>query len=197
MPSLWSSSPHREGYILSIHRVIHHHTTHMGRQRTYIIALTDEQVKVIRDRLHASMCKTRKLRLRILLLLDTAHCGEEGRLGYDTIAGRLGVCRNMVANVVRCFAAGGIEKVLEIKRNAKSDTSCLKVDASVEELILGLARSEAPEGRDRWTLRLLAEKSESALGMAIGKDTIRRILKKSNFDLMEPILWTQPVVQPR
>lgn len=62
--------------------------------------MTDSQVSDIEKRIRSSKTtKTRKDRLRILLLLDTAHNKGKVQLGYNAIAERLGVCRNMVVGL--------------------------------------------------------------------------------------------------
>lgn len=82
--------------------------------------------------------------------------------------------------------------MLEIKRSGKSDTSRLKMDGSAEARLLELACSEAPEGRARWTLRLLEEKAKVVLDDPVSKDTIRRALKKQTSTSQKHILVYPP-----
>lgn len=156
----------------------------MARPRQHIVTLTDEQVFEIEKMIRSTKTgKTRQTRLRILLLLDSAHVEAGKMLGYQALADKLGVCRNMVVGVVKSFAAGGVDKVLEIKRSPKSDTSRLKVDGRSEARLIEIACGTPPEGRARWTLRLLEDKAKVELEHPVSKDTIRRVLKKTNFDL--------------
>ena len=59
-----------------------------------------------------------------------------------------------------------------------------KVDGKVEARITALAFSEAPDGRSRWTLRLLAEKVvELNIVDSISHVRIQQILKKQGISL--------------
>jgi hypothetical protein len=84
-----------------------------------------------------------------------------------------------VTNTVSKFAQGGIEEALSYKRSVNSDNARRKVDGRAEARIIELATSPAPQGRARWTLRLLEEKSRVVLETPVNKDTIRRTLKKT------------------
>lgn len=55
------------------------------------------------------------------------------------------------------------------------------LDAKQESLLIALACSDAPEGRDEWTMQLLAEKLvELKVVDAISDETVRRTLKKTS-----------------
>jgi hypothetical protein len=57
-------------------------------------------------------------------------------------------------------------------------------DGAFEAHLIALACSEVPEGRRRWTVRLLAEKAvELSLASSVSHMTIQRILKKTNLNL--------------
>jgi putative transposase len=60
----------------------------------------------------------------------------------------------------------------------------IKYDEKIKADIIALACSKAPEGRSRWTLRLLENtlKIEHSLE-TINRETIRLILKKTNVSL--------------
>ena len=76
-----------------------------------------------------------------------------------------------------------MDYVTSIKRNANSDNARRKVDDGIEARIIALACEPAPQGYARWTLRLLEEKMKVTMEEAVGKDAIRRTLKKVNLDL--------------
>jgi len=48
--------------------------------------------------------------------------------------------------------------------------------------IVAMACSQAPEGRSRWTIRLL-EKDLNKKGIMINRESIRLLLKKTNVSL--------------
>ncbi len=54
-----------------------------------------------------------------------------------------------------------------------------------EARIIALACGEPPEGYCRWTVRLLRDKVvELEIMESVSRETIRRVLKKRNFDLI-------------
>jgi len=54
-----------------------------------------------------------------------------------------------------------------------------RLDGKQEARLIALACSKAPEGRGRWTLRLLASKMvELRLVEGVSYQTVRRVLKK-------------------
>ena len=94
-----------------------------------------------------------------------------------------GVCCATVSNTVAGYTRYGMDYVTSIKRNANSDNARRKVDDGIEARIIALACEPVPQGYSRWTLRLLEEKMKVTMEEAVGKDAIRRTLKKVNLDL--------------
>jgi hypothetical protein len=55
------------------------------------------------------------------------------------------------------------------------------LDGRAEAHLIALACSQAPEGRDRWSMRLLADKAvELGIVGAISHETVRKALKKTS-----------------
>ena len=54
------------------------------------------------------------------------------------------------------------------------------LDGRAEARLIALACSEAPEGRNRWSMRLLADKKALELGIveSVSHETVRKALKK-------------------
>ena len=59
-----------------------------------------------------------------------------------------------------------------------------KLDGKQEAFLVALACSEAPEGRDHWTMQLLADKlvELQVVAAPISDETVRRVLKKKNLN---------------
>ena len=148
----------------------------MGRPRTYKINLTDEELKtlksVIRKKETSKMIRSR---CQIIIDLDEAH-GKV--LTREQCAKSNGVCLATVTNTVSKYVKGGIVAVTVYNRNINSDNARRKVDGRAEARLIELACGPAPDGHSRWTLRLLAEKSRVVLETPVGKDAIRKALKK-------------------
>jgi transposase len=63
------------------------------------------------------------------------------------------------------------------------------LDAKQARLVIGLACSDAPEGRAEWTMQLLADKLvERKVVDSISDETVRRVLKKQTQALTKPAM---------
>jgi hypothetical protein len=95
-------------------------------------------------------------RAKIILALDTS----EGRKAdtQETIAKRVGVCRQTVNGTKQAFlAAGNTAEFLQRKKRAVPPVEP-KATGELEARITALACGKAPKGRARRTLQLLADK---------------------------------------
>ncbi len=142
--------------------------------KRYHIRLTDEERRELKCLVENGRKLARKItRARILLLAD-------GTLKTDKeIAEVLQICTMTVRNVCkRFFNENSINNSLDDKpRSGKP----LKLDGLTSTHITALACSEPPEGRERWTLRMLADKAvELDLVDSISHESVRKLLKKTN-----------------
>jgi transposase len=79
----------------------------------------------------------------------------------------------------RCIERG-IEGCLD-RKSQDNPSRPRKLDGAAEAHLVHLACSEAPEGRARWTLSLLAGKLvELKIFDSVSKSTVQRGLKKTN-----------------
>lgn len=149
--------------------------TFMGRKRTYHIFLSDDEKKLLHSTINnKKTCKTIIRRCSILLELDE---NAPAHLTQMQIAKSYGVSKATVSNIVKAYADGGIKSVTAINRNPNSNAR-RKVDGRTEAEIIRIACGPAPEGRCRWTLRLLEKQVLLELDEPVGRETIRRVLKK-------------------
>lgn len=113
---------------------------------------------------------------RILLKAD---CSAAGPACDDaTIAVAVEVSRPTVERVRKAFATRGLEAALQ--RKAWTGPSRRKLDGAQEAYLAALACSPPPEGMERWTLTLLADKLvELKVVESIARDTVRVALKKT------------------
>lgn len=147
----------------------------MGRKRTYHIFLSDEEKKALHNTINnKKTCKTVIRRCSILLELDE---GAPAHMAQLQIARSYGVSKATVSNTVKAYINGGIKAITAINRNPNSNAR-RKVDGRTEAEIIRIACGPAPEGRCQWTLRLLERQVRLELDEPIGRETIRRVLKK-------------------
>jgi transposase len=115
-------------------------------------------------------------RARILLKAD---CGPAGPGWTDTaIRTALDISRTTISKVRREFAAEGLAA---IERRRPRVTRPPKLDGAAEAHLIALTCSAPPDGRARWTLRLLADRFACIEGgVAVSHEQVRRVLKKAN-----------------
>ena len=118
-------------------------------------------------------------RCQILLELDE---NATQHLTQMQIAKTFGVSKATVSNIVSAYVKGGISAIIKINRNPRQNAR-RKVDGRMEAELIRIACGPAPEGHARWTLRLLEKQVRLEFEEPVGRETIRRALKKMNFDL--------------
>ena len=152
----------------------------MARKRTYKILLSDEDKKILHDTIHnKKTCKMTIRRCQILLELDENAPQHRTQM---QIAKTFGVSKSTVSNIVAAYVRGGIPAIIKINRNPRQNAK-RKIDGRLEAELIRIACGPAPEGRARWTLRLLEKQVRLELDEPIGRESIRLTLKKMNFDL--------------
>ena len=136
----------------------------------YIVELTADEREQLRAIIRRGYTATRKItRARILLK-------AEQRLTDEQIASELTIGSATVGRVRQRFVEEGLENSLEERARAPKRR---KLSAKQEAHLIAVACSQAPEGRARWTLRLLADKVvELGLTESLSHETVRRLLKK-------------------
>lgn len=155
----------------------------MGREKKYHINLSDEEIKKLRKVMNnKKTCRTIIRRCAILIELNENAETYKG-LTQRQLAKSFGVSTNTTSNVIRDYATKGISAIIKINRNPNSNAK-LKADGRVEAELIRMACGSAPEGRARWTLRLLEKQVVIELEDSISRETIRRVLKKTNLSLI-------------
>ena len=148
------------------------------------IVLTSEERKELEKITKKGMHNVRLInRAKIILLLDTS----DDRIPKSKVQIQdiLNISRRTVYNVIETFLkTENISEFLSRKKRITPPTPP-KITGDVEARIITLACGEAPEGRSRWTLRLLAEKTvELGIIDEISYETVRSLLKKRNLSLI-------------
>jgi transposase len=121
-----------------------------------------------------------KTRARILLLSDVSQTREQSASRTDAqIVEQLGCSSLTVYNVRRrAVERGALES---IQRGQQKQRKARKLDGRQEAQLVALTCSSPPEGRSRWSLRLLRERLiEMEVVEQIGLETLRSTLKKIN-----------------
>lgn len=95
-----------------------------------------------------------------------------------TVASRVGVSPAMVYNIRSRYLTEGLSSALTEKPRPGQPS---KFDKAAQAHLTALACSEPPDGRSRWTLRLLADRLvELRLVESVSYKTVGEQLKKTN-----------------
>jgi putative transposase len=139
--------------------------------KKYIVDLTAEEpgtlVGVIR---HGKAAARQVTRSRIVLKADEGLTDEE-------IAEEVATSRATVERTRQRFVEENLAALTERPRTGAPP----RLDGKAQAHVIAVACSRAPQGRERWTLRLLADKAiELRLADSLSYETIRQLLKKTN-----------------
>jgi len=139
-----------------------------GRKRFQVLLSRRERQEL--DRLLSGGLQPVRTVLRALALRQLA----EGQ-AIRKVAASVGLTPKTVWLVSQHYREGGLERALyEQARPGKASL----LDARQRQRIIALVCSQPPEGRARWTVRLLAEEAvKRKLVPGIGRETIRILLE--------------------
>ena len=152
----------------------------------YIVRLTDEERTQLDD-----LIRTGKRAASVLIharILRKADAGAGGA-GWDDgrIAEALDCGESTVYRVRQAFVERGLEAAL--LRKKPTGRQYRKLDGAQEARLIALACGAPPEGRSRWTMRLLADRLvELEVVDTIGPECVRMTLKKM---VLRGFLWSR------
>jgi transposase len=145
--------------------------------KKYIVTLTKAEKQLLNDVLNKGKHSAEKRkRAQALLLADQNYTD-------DMIAERSGLSRRGLEQLRQRFVEEGFEVTFVGKPRGHRPR---KLSGSDEARLIALVCSPKPEGRARWSLRLLTD-TWSTLAhtetKTISRETVRRTLKKTNLSL--------------
>lgn len=150
-------------------------------EKRYRVTLTESERVDVRKLVSVGKAAAQKLvRARILLLADQAEGGSSK--SDPEIVESLGCGRASVERVRKQFVEEGLEAALNPKPSRRVYER--KMDGKAEAHLIALACGTPPEGRARWTLRLLSDQMVVLEHVeSLSFETVRRVLKKTNLSL--------------
>ncbi len=145
--------------------------------KKYVVRLTDAEREHLEKLIRRGRAHARKL-LYARILLKTDAEGPD-RWTDELIAEAFEIPTATVARGRRRFCEDGLEVALMPKKPGRPRRRVL--DGRAEAHLIAPSCSDPPEGRDRWSLRLLADRMVG-LGYAdaLSYETVRRTLKKTS-----------------
>ena len=144
--------------------------------KKYPVRLTAEQRQTLRGLFSRGTASARTLtHAHILLKVDEAEGGPAW--AHAKIREAFEVSEPLICRVKQRFVEGGLDAALH--RKEQTHRKARKLDGSQEAQLIALACQAAPAGRERWSLRLLAEQMiELGIVEAISHETVRQALKR-------------------
>jgi transposase len=147
-------------------------------EKRYIVTLTAEE----REQLHGLVSKGKaaaykQRHARVLLKADQ---GPQGEHWTDAqIARALDVGSSTIERLRQRFVEEGLEACLQRKK--QKNRKAKKFDGAAEARLTAVACSDPPEGRERWTLKLLADEMVALeIVDSVCRETVRKTLKKTS-----------------
>ena len=145
----------------------------------YHIRLTDNERQKLKKCLYSKKCSMEnKARAKILLSMDE---NENIKLpAMKTIAAHCGVSEVTLWKVSKKYVEHGLDAALE-RRKRETPPVPAKVTGEVEAYIIATCCSIPPEGRSRWSMKMIADKIVlDGIVDSISDETVRTVLKKQN-----------------
>jgi transposase len=146
--------------------------------KKYRVTLTAQERGELEAMIAHGKASARKLaHARVLLQADEAESAPART--DDEGASALNLSTRTAERVRQRFVEQGLEAALLPKPMRRIYTRAL--DGAQEAHLIALACSPPPEGKRRWTLRVLAERMvELDYAQTVCHETIRRVLKKTH-----------------
>lgn len=147
--------------------------------KAYRVTLTKAERKELEGILSRGKADVRRLQhARVLLKADESKWGPRWR--DAEIADAFEISVRTVERLRKRFVEDGLELALSPYRTPKRRYRC-KLDGDQEAKLIAIACSDPPEGRGRWSLRMLADKMvELEYVDELSHETVRQTLKKTS-----------------
>ena len=142
----------------------------------YVVTLTDEEIEELKKLVQKGGKGYRIKHAQILLKLDKR--SENADWTYDRIKDAYNASHSTIAGVAKRFVMEGMEAALGRKIQ---ENRARKVTGEVEAKMCMIACSAPPEGKDRWTMQMIADKLIELKAVDyITDSTVWDTLKKMN-----------------
>lgn len=159
------------------------------------IRLSEAEQLYLKDFVKNGSHKSKEIiRARVLLMLDRT--GKVDHVRYNRTAEYAGISVQAVYNMRDEYLENQDIAAYLTRKKRTTPPVKAKVTGEVEAKIVALACSKAPDGRSRWTLRLLAEKAvELHIIDRISYVRVQQILKKTKYKPHLKKMWCIPPKQ--
>jgi hypothetical protein len=148
----------------------------MGAKRKYVVTLTEEEREYLKKLIQKGKVSGFRIRhAQILSKLDEVpenKCWTEEKIAQAYSSNPVSV-----SHMAKRFVEEGLESALSRR---PQENRARKIDGEVEAKVIALACSNPPQGRERWTVRLLRDEVVRLEIADIERASVNNILKKMN-----------------
>lgn len=140
--------------------------------RKYMVKLSRAERDSLEALINSEAPRSRRVKhAKILLECDLGRSAAK-------IAQKVGVGHSTVERIRQRYAEGGLAAAMQDKPRPGAVP---KLDGAQQALVIALACSDTPDGQERWSMQMLADKivELGVVETAVSHDTIRRVLKKA------------------
>ena len=138
----------------------------------YKVDLSRTEHDVLKELIQNEAPRSRRVKhAKILLESDRGQSAAK-------VAARVGVGHSTVERTRQRYAEGGLTSALNDKPRPGGVP---KLDGKQEAFVIALACSDTPDGQERWSMQMLADKLVELriVETPVSHDTVRRVLKKT------------------
>ena len=149
--------------------------------KRYIVSLTQEERAILKTLTTKGKASARKIN-HAMILLQADINQPKGGYTDEQISNALNISTRTIERVRQRFVQESLESALQPR--PKKSLKFKKIDGEAEARLIALACSQAPQGYNRWTLRLLAEEMVTLEYVeSISHEAVRQVLKKMSLSL--------------
>jgi len=146
-----------------------------------VVELTGEQRERCLEMVRSGTAHARSImHAQVLLKTDS---GPQGPGWTDqAISDAVGVSTVTISHIRKVMLEAGLDAALSHYRGPRREYQ-RKLDGRQEAHLIAIACSKAPQGRKRWSLRLLAKRMvELGYVESLSHETVHQTLKKTNYN---------------
>src|SRR5436309_16076483 len=140
--------------------------------RKYVVQLSKTERSELEELIASEAPRSRRVKhAKILLECDLGRSAAK-------IAYKVGVGHSTVERARQRYAEGGLAAALKDKPRPGGVP---KLNGTQQTFVIALACSDTPDGQERWSMQMLADKivELGVVASSVPHDTIRRVLKNA------------------
>jgi hypothetical protein len=149
--------------------------------QSYVVKLTPEDRSYLENLMKSGSISVRVFK-KAFILLQSDQSKQGPGWTYEKIMAAYHVSQMLITETRKKYVAKGLPEALYRKKPDREYRSI--IDGEAEAQLIAIACGKPPEGRVRWTLRLLRDHMVAAGYVEqVSHETIRKVMKKTNLSL--------------